>query len=266
MQAWRLTIHSVLSEPDPLIIKVESLQNMLVAVATGGGGSESEYGSIRKELLSMPSIRAALPKFIQTCRDLGQFWQFIKYHLPSYAERRNYLWSEFRPLLESLENRPGAPVQVTDAQLLSKLSADAVQAVWQRALDRRMNDPEGAITASRALLETVCKHILDDLSVAYDDSADLPKLYRITSEALRVAPSQHTEQVFKQILGGCTSVVEGLAALRNRLGDAHGGGSRRIKPASRHAQLAVNLAGSMTAFLVATWEFRKSEDGKLSTS
>jgi len=74
---------------------------------------------------------------------------------------------------------------------------------------------------------------------------------------LKIAPSQHTEQVFKQILGGCTSVVEGLAALRNRLGDAHGGGRARIKPAPRHAQLAVNLAGAMTAFLVATWEARK---------
>jgi len=105
-----------------------------------------------------------------------------------------------------------------------------------------VSDPEGAITASRALLETVCKHILDDLSLSYDDSAELPKLYGITAEALTIAPSQHTEKVFKQILGGCTSVIEGLGALRNRLGDAHGGGRLRAKPAARHAQLAVNLA------------------------
>jgi hypothetical protein len=65
------------------------------------------------------------------------------------------------------------------------------------------------------------------------------------------------EPVFKQILGGCTAVVEGLGALRNRLGDAHGGGIRRVRPLPRHAQLAVNLAGSMTSFLVATWEARK---------
>ena len=161
-------------------------------------------------------------------------------------------------MLELVEARATTPIQPTDEQVLSRLSPESVQTVWQRALDRRISDPEGAITAARSLLETVCKHILDDLSVHYDDSGDLPKLYRLTSEALTIAPSQHTEQVFKQILGGCTSVMEGLAVLRNRLGDAHGGGRARIKPAPRHAQLAVNLAGAMTSFLVATWEVRKN--------
>jgi hypothetical protein len=80
------------------------------------------------------------------------------------------------------------------------------------------------------------------------------KLYRQTAERLNLAPSQHTEQVFKQILGGCTAVVEGLGALRNRLSDSHGKGKARVKPASRHAELAVNLAGALAIYLLATWE------------
>jgi hypothetical protein len=238
---------------------VESLQNILVAQATAGGSdSYGDYGALRAELLQNPLTKDGLPKFVHTCRDLGQFWQFIKYKFSTYAERREYLWGEFRPLLEALESRPNGAVHISDEQLLSKLSPEAVQSVWNRALERRISDPEGAITSARALLETVCKHILDDLVVEYDDTAELPKLYRATSEALNIAPSQHSEAVFKQILGGCTSVVEGLGSLRNRLGDAHGGGRAKIRPAARHAQLAVNLAGSMTSFLVATWEARKN--------
>jgi hypothetical protein len=49
-------------------------------------------------------------------------------------------------------------------------------------------------------------------------------------------------------------VVEGLGALRNRLSDAHGQGKRPVKPASRHAELAVNLAGATAVFLAATHE------------
>ncbi|WP_042491478.1 abortive infection family protein, partial [Sphingomonas parapaucimobilis] len=60
------------------------------------------------------------------------------------------------------------------------------------------------------------------------------------------------------ILGNCQSVVESLGALRNKLGDAHGGGPKRARPAARHAELAVNLAGSMATFLVATWETRRT--------
>ena len=86
--------------------------------------------------------------------------------------------------------------------------------------------------------------------------ADSPRLYRVTAEALTLAPSQHTEQVFKQILGGCTSVVEGLGSLRNRLGDSHGKGKKGVKPAPRHAELAVNLAGAMAIYLVETWKIR----------
>ncbi len=68
--------------------------------------------------------------------------------------------------------------------------------------------------------------------------------------------SQHTERVFKQILGGCQAVIEGLGSLRNRLSDAHGKGKAGVKPAPCHAELAVNLAGAMATFLIATWEAR----------
>ena len=112
-------------------------------------------------------------------------------------------------------------------------------------------------TAARTLLETVCKHILDECGVEYRDGTDLPKLYGLTSKELNLAPSQHTEDAFKRILGGVESVVNGLANLRNRLGDAHGQGKRPVKPLPRHAELAVNIAGSMASFLLATFEAKR---------
>jgi hypothetical protein len=85
----------------------------------------------------------------------------------------------------------------------------------------------------------------------------MPKLYTLTSKQLNLSPSQHTEQLFKQILGGCQTVVEGVGALRNRHSDAHGKGISGTKPAPRHAELAVNLSGAMATFLLQTWEARK---------
>lgn len=135
-----------------------------------------------------------------------------------------------------------------------RLDTKYIAEAWQKSLDRRHEDPEGALTAARALLESVCKHILDERSIEYGDSADLPKLYGLTSKELNLAPSQHTEEAFKKILGGAHSIVDGLANLRNRLGDAHGQGKRPVKPLPRHAELAVNMAGSMASFLLATFE------------
>lgn len=143
------------------------------------------------------------------------------------------------------------------SQTLSSFDESGVHHTWKKALDRRISDPEGAITAAKTLLETVCKHIIDEAEQSYGDNDDLPKLYATAAAFLQLAPTQHTEQVFKAILGNCQSVVGNLAGLRNKLGDSHGQGKRYVKPAARHAELAVNLAGSVAMFLVATWDARK---------
>ena len=100
--------------------------------------------------------------------------------------------------------------------------------------------------------------MIDEAGKTYGENDDLPKLYTTAAECLHLAPSQHTEKVFKSILGNCQSIVGNLAGLRNKLGDSHGQGKRHVKPQERHAELAVNLAGSMAMFLVSTWNARKS--------
>lgn len=236
----------------PLFEQVESLQSLLVSHATGGSEDEAEYTRLRQVVLAEPSIEAVTPRFIRTSRSLGQFWQFIKNKFATYAERRKYLWDEFRPMLEQLEKGGTVPSDGAVTAFLEQFDAAHVHAAWAKALDRRASDPEGAITIARTLLESVCKHILEDAEITYDDSPDITKLYKQTAEYLKLAPSQHTEQVFKQILGGCTAVVEGLGALRNRLSDSHGKGKAGVKPAPRHAELAVNLAGALAVYLLAT--------------
>lgn len=244
---------------EDLLDDVESLQNILVSHATGGPAFDGDYGALRTSLLARSEYATLIPKFVRSCRDLSQFWQFIKYKFPTYAERRTYIWDEFRPLLDRIEQRGQGPADSAVTSAIEKFDAEHLQNAWRKALERRQADPEGAITIARTLLETTCKHILDELEVPYADSPDLPELYRLVAKALKLAPSQHTEGVFKQILGGCQSVVEGLGALRNRLSDAHGTGKRAVKPASRHAELAVNLSGALALYLLATFDARSPE-------
>ena len=235
-----------------LLDKVEQFQNLLLTHATGGGMTVEEYQSARKELIEALGDR--LPRFIRMNRDLHQLWPFIKTVSPTYQGRREFIWKEFGPLLNELEGKASAPGDEPVADALATLSSESVHSAWQTALQRRADDPDGAITAARTLLETVCKHILDDSEISYDAAADLPKLYYLTSESLNLAPSQHTEPILKQILGGCTAVVGGIGAMRNKLGDAHGKGKADAEPKPRHAELAVNLAGAAATFLVQTWE------------
>ncbi len=239
------------------IEQIESLQNLLIARATGSSTeSDTDYANLREALLQQSELAIYVPPFMRTCRNLSQFWQFIKHKFGSYAERRDFIWNAFRPITNLLESLSRSPADRLVSFAIEKFDAENIQTAWTKALDRRVSDPEGAITIARTLLESVCKHILEEAGADFNDSSDLPKLYRQTAEQLKIAPSQHTEAVFKQILGGCTAVVEGLGALRNRLSDSHGKGKVGVKPAARHAELAVNLAGALSLYLLATWEAR----------
>ena len=238
--------------------KAARLQNGLIACATGGhfDGGDGAYKELRQFFASRADTTGKLPTFVRRCSDISQFWAFIKYEKATYHERRTLIWDGFRPLIEYLEAQDRTPGVVPITEALQAFDPEHVHGAWQKALDRRFSDPEGAITAARMLLETVCKHILDDASAPYPSDADLSKLWALAAEKLNLAPHQHQEPVFRAILGNCQSVVNYLGSIRNKIGDAHGQGRKPVKAKPRHAELAVNLAGTMAAFLVSTWKER----------
>jgi len=241
--------------------KAKCLQHMLISTATGDFAEERDYQLLRRYFVNQPETKDLLPAFVRTNRDLAQFWKFIKNEFKHYAERRKYIYLGFVPLLDHLEGKTSAPADTAISDALRSFDEDNVSSVWSRALERRESDPEGAITAARTLLETVCKHILDDRNIKYHgNKIELHELYKLTATELNLSPSQHTQDIFKQILGGCSAVVNGLGTLRNRLGDAHGQGMKPVRPAPRHAELAVNLSGSLALFLVATYQAQKDDE------
>ncbi|WIE42083.1 MULTISPECIES: abortive infection family protein [Rhizobium/Agrobacterium group] len=168
------------------------------------------------------------------------------------------------PLYKIQQAILGSPADQGISAALHAFDPTDVHARWIAAVERRVDDPRGAITLARTLLEDVCKWILDEAEADHPDNADLPVLYRKLAEVLRLAPDDHTEQTFKQLLGSCQQIVELLGSLRSKLGDAHSPGPKKAKPQPRHAELAVNLSGTTATFLVETWRARKAEVGQSS--
>lgn len=243
--------------PDTSLEQARYLENILVAACEGGAPHSGMYQQLRSKLIADPVLSPLLPEFVRTCRDLKHFWGYIKSHSQKWEPRRQHVRDEMTPILDHLEGINRSPVDAVASDVLQKFDADGVHIVWEKALGRRHTDPDGAITTARTLLETVCKRILDEVGETYSDRDDLPALYKAIATKLQIAPNQHTEEVFKRILGGATSVVEGLGSLRNKIGDAHGQGGKPVRPTARHAQLAVNLAGAMATFLVETWAAKR---------
>ena len=166
-----------------------------------------------------------------------------------------------RPVFKGYRGTP-PPSDDTTTEKVVAINSERIRQAWRKCLDRRESDPEGAITSARTLLEDTCKHVLDEEGVPYDESADLPKLYYLVSVNLDIAPSQQTADILRKVFGSCQAIVEGLGALRNKLGDAHGRSGLGPGPTPRHAELAVNLAGTMATFLISTWEALRTGNGR----
>lgn len=231
----------------------ERLGLILRTRATGGLPDNEEYRRLRRHVVAMEEFSLPVPKFLKVCRSLDEFWEFIQPKFASYGERRTFLKKEFDPLLEELESRRlGGPTPISQSEVLAEFDSVHVRKAWATALERMKSDPDGAVTAARALLESVCKHVLDQAGVAYAAKDDLPALYSKVAKELTLSPDQQVDETLRRLTGAAQQVVERIGNLRNLISDAHGKGKASPRAEPHQAELAVNLAGSLATYILAT--------------
>jgi len=121
-------------------------------------------------------------------------------------------------------------------------------------------DYSGAITNARSLIEAVCTKIEADLDPnALGNDGDLVKLFNRVRKLLNLDPSrQDINDSLKQVLSGLSNIINGLAAMRNKMSDAHG---VAYKPSRHHAKLAVNAAKTLADFLFDTMSYQIEKGG-----
>jgi len=124
----------------------------------------------------------------------------------------------------------------------------------KKAGDRLKDDPDGAITSARTLLETVCKYILDGHGQPYAADGDLPKLYGQVADALGLSAAKTTSDINKRFFGSIHTIIQAVGELRNRVGDAHGRGGAELHVSQSQAELAVSLSEAMMNFLLAAFD------------
>jgi abortive infection Abi-like protein len=129
----------------------------------------------------------------------------------------------------------------------------------QKKIDEQ--DYSGAITNSRALVESVLIGIEGELDPnAEEYNGDLVQLFKRVQKLLNLEPSRKDiSDALKQVLSGLTSVVNGLAAIRNKMSDSH---AAVYRPSRHHAKLAVNAAKTLCDFLFETNTYQQKKAAK----
>lgn len=138
---------------------------------------------------------------------------------------------------------------------------EAATKLQERLVDANASD--SVLTASRALIETVCRTLLDCLDVEYRQGADLLDTSKALAKALDLHPGTKTESALKQVCQGAISMINGICFLRNAHSDAHGKGQKAEVFSFRHSELTAYLSCSLTRYFVESYEAknqRKSRD------
>lgn len=255
---------------------VSEFRDLLMARATGRAGDETPYPPqsgpgapenyadayerLRARALTINQVRTIMPFFVEQFRTLDAFWLFIQPKFAHYSERRAFLHEQFEPVLARLE---AAGPAVTDgsmkAALVAKVDWYYVQETWQKALDRRAGDPEAAVTSARTLLETVCKHILDEAKQPYASDGKIEPLARAALREIADRLDSEAKPAFEKAIKSSVDLVVAIGSLRNKVGDSHGRGKGVAPTELWQAEFAVNLAGSLSAFLIQTWSAAKPD-------
>lgn len=141
-----------------------------------GGGSMSSWQIFDAGLNSM-ALQQQRAFLLELCDYDGR----TKYGMPADDQLEK---------LRSLLLADGSPGASAAGEGLAKLENwQAVTNSWTAALSKVATDPDGAITATRTTLESICKHICDERAVDYEDAWDLSKLYKATASRWRSRPT-----------------------------------------------------------------------------
>lgn len=150
---------------------------------------------------------------------------------------------EGRPRLAGVDSVPAA----------AHSAADYLESAHIAAQIARMNasvhaDPPLAIGTAKEFVETICKGVLAARGVIHGNE-DLPRLIRLTREALAIENDDPNGSV-RKLMNGIATVMVAVAEVRSTLGTGHGPAPDAEMPEPVLARLIVQSAVALGMFLL----------------
>jgi hypothetical protein len=118
-----------------------------------------------------------------------------------------------------------------------------------------VENPGLAFDLAKTLVESVCRAVLSERSIAFSEDDDLPRLFKTACQSLPFLPPTASNEAevrksLAQTLNGLSTAVQGICELRNQCGFAsHGSGTARPPMESVQALMAAEAADTIIGFL-----------------
>jgi hypothetical protein len=161
-------------------------------------------------------------------------------------------------IISYLEGENSSVIDVSTANVLNQFGIQHIEDTWKKALNRISEDPAGALTSTKTLVESIYKSLLEQLEIDYGQQESLPSLHKKVSELLNFIPELHNDKRIKTITGNFQSIVQELGGIRNDRSDAHSPKPDNEAPSVELARFVVTVTGAIATFIICTYEAQKS--------
>jgi hypothetical protein len=118
-----------------------------------------------------------------------------------------------------------------------------------------LENPALAFDLAKTIVESVCRTVLRDRSIAFSETDDLPRLFKLVSQSMPFLPPAVSSEgeirkSLDKTLNGLHTAILGICELRNQCGFAsHGSDKPRPALETVQAQLAAETADTIIGFL-----------------
>ena len=145
----------------------------------------------------------------------------------------------------------GVPSRSVEAMIRER-HLPGLEIEFTRALRSVGTDPAAAITAACSIVESLCRIYIEAHGLPAPRDQTLGSLWNVVRQHLGLGPSGRVADDLRKILGGLSTVTDGIGALRTHAGSAHGRGNQTTTLEPRHARLAVHAAHTVVTFVLET--------------
>lgn len=133
-----------------------------------------------------------------------------------------------------------------------------IASIASRALkDIENGNFDSAVTKARTLLEEIFCFAIDRCGEKHKDTGNIKELRKQVYNLYEMNPSKDYNPRINDLLNGLNKILDAIVDIRNKAGDAHGHGVRRLKLEKHHARLTVNAAVTLAEFILGVIEKRQ---------
>ena len=146
-----------------------------------------------------------------------------------------------------------SPINRTFEEHLQRREFASVSMEFERIARNLDSDPDAAVTASCALLESLFRTLLSDNPAQLPSDLSIKPLWKAVQKRLNLETQAGLDQDVQRINSGLSSIIEGIGSLRTHRGSAHGHGGQTLEITRTEARLAAHACFTLASFVIELW-------------